>query len=357
MNRQRRPWIVVVGGFLASGKTTLILAAARELERRGLRCAALFNDQGSDLVDSHYAAHSGLRAGEVVGGCFCCRLSGLIEEIHRIQAFGPDVIFAEPVGSCTDLAATVLRPLRELPWEDGARMRLAPLTILADPRRTRALLDGDEESGMRYLFEKQLQEADLVCFTKSDLYPDMPPIHVPNVRQLSAKTGQGVTAWLDEVLSGAITAAGRTLDIDYNQYARAEAALAWLNLRAEFRLHVPCSPAMLLGPLFDEIDTALSAAGTAIAHMKAIVSTPTGYIKAAIAAHGQEPVVEGDLDASPASRQELLLNLRAVGQPEAIRRLVERPLRKFGRQLVQLDLDCFSPAAPVPEQRIVPEFG
>ena len=35
----KRPWIVVVGGFLGSGKTSLILAAARELERRGLRCA------------------------------------------------------------------------------------------------------------------------------------------------------------------------------------------------------------------------------------------------------------------------------------------------------------------------------
>ena len=26
-----RPWLVVVGGFLGAGKTTLILAAAREL--------------------------------------------------------------------------------------------------------------------------------------------------------------------------------------------------------------------------------------------------------------------------------------------------------------------------------------
>lgn len=352
MNHQREPWIVVVGGFLASGKTTLILAAAQELERRGLRCAALFNDQGSDLVDRHYAANSGLFSGEVVGGCFCCRFSNLVEEIHRIQAFGPDVIFAEPVGSCTDLAATVLRPLRELPWEDGARMRLAPLTVLADPKRVRALLAGDAVSEMRYLFEKQIQEADLVCFTKSDLYPDIPPLNLPHVRQLSARTGQGVAAWLDEVLSGAITAAGQPLDIDYIEYARAEAALAWLNLHAEFHLREPQSPAMLLGPLFDEIDNALSLTGAPIAHMKAIVSTRTGFVKAAIAAHGQEPVLEGNLDASPASRLEFVLNLRAEGQPETIRRLVERPLRKFGSQLTEMELNCFSPAPPVPEQRI-----
>jgi len=34
----RRPWVVIVGGFLGSGKTSLILAAAHVLERRGLRC-------------------------------------------------------------------------------------------------------------------------------------------------------------------------------------------------------------------------------------------------------------------------------------------------------------------------------
>ena len=52
MNPITKPWVVLVGGFLGSGKTTLILAAARELERRGLRSAMVWNDQGGDLVDS-----------------------------------------------------------------------------------------------------------------------------------------------------------------------------------------------------------------------------------------------------------------------------------------------------------------
>ena len=46
-----RPWLVLVGGFLGAGKTTLILSAARELRKRGLRSAAILNDQGQDLVD------------------------------------------------------------------------------------------------------------------------------------------------------------------------------------------------------------------------------------------------------------------------------------------------------------------
>jgi hypothetical protein len=181
----------------------------------------------------------------------------------------------------------------------------------------------------------------------------VPQLEAPHKRQLSAKSGQGVAAWLDEVLSGAIAAAGRTLEIDYAQYAQAEAALAWLNLRAELRLHEPQSPAMLLGPLFDEIDAALAASRAPVVHMKAMVSARSGWVKAAIAAPGQVPIVEGALDASPAARLKMLLNLRSVGEPETVRSIVERPLRRFGAELVELEIDCFSPAAPVPTQRVL----
>jgi hypothetical protein len=47
-----------------------------------------------------------------------------------------------------------------------------------------------------------------------------------------------------------------------------------------------------------------------------------------------------------------LLNLRAVGQPAQVRRLVERELDNLDSGLTQRVVDCFSPAAPVPERRI-----
>lgn len=343
-----KPWVVLVAGFLGAGKTTLILAAARELQRRGLRSAMVWNDQGVDLVDTQYAGLSGMRSGEVTGGCFCCRLSELVEAIGALRAYAPDVIFAEPVGSCTDLSATVLRPLLEY----SETWQLSPLTVLVDPARARALFATNADPAMRFLFDKQLEEADLVCFTKSDLYPDYPETRAAHVRQLSAKTGQGVAAWLDEVLTGAINRAGQGLEIDYAEYARAEAALAWLNLRAVFEPEGLLSPAMLLGPLLDNLDSALSMAKIPIAHLKAIVTAPTGFLKAAIVANGQEPTVEGDFDASPAAKLELLLNLRAVGEPTAVRAIVEAELQKRKGSLRDCNLDCFSPSPPVPERRI-----
>jgi hypothetical protein len=343
-----RPWIVLVGGFLGSGKTTLILAAARELEQRGIRSAMVWNDQGKELVDSRYASLSGMRSGEVTGGCFCCRLSELIAAVDDLRAYAPDVIFAEPVGSCTDIVATVLRPLLEY----SESYRLAPLTVLVDPVRAREMQGADADAGMRFLFDKQLGEADLVCFTKSDLSPEYPEMNAPHVRQLSAKTGRGVPAWLNEVLSGTVITGDQALEIDYAEYARAEAVLAWLNLRADFAPKHPITPAMLLGPFLDKLDDGLTDAQIAIAHIKAIVTAPTGFLKAAICTNLQEPMVEGDLDASPADRLELLLNLRAVGEPGRVRDIVERELHQL-QGLTQLAIDCFKPAPPVPERRML----
>jgi hypothetical protein len=349
MSGSSKPWIVLVGGFLGAGKTTLILAAARELQRRGLRSAMVGNDQGKDLVDSRYAALSGMRSGEVTGGCFCCRLSELIDAIGDLREHAPDVIFAEPVGSCTDLSATVLRPL--LAYSDT--YQVSPLTVLVDPLRAWSMLQADADPDMRFLFHKQLQEADLVCFTKSDLSPEYPETAAPHVRQLSAKTGQGIAGWLNEVLSGTIATGDQALVIDYSEYARAEAALAWLNLRAVFEPRGGgLSPAMLLGPLLDRIDSSLTAEHVSIAHLKAIVTSPTGFIKAAICGNGQEPMVDGDVNASPAARLELLLNLRAVGEPSQVRKIVERELHALNSGPSHFAVDCFRPAAPIPERRI-----
>jgi G3E family GTPase len=94
-----KPWIAVVGGFLGAGKTTLILAATAELERRGIRSAVVLNDQGNELVDTRYAMHNGVQSGKVTGGCFCCKLSDLLRVMEELRAYDLDVIFAEPVGS------------------------------------------------------------------------------------------------------------------------------------------------------------------------------------------------------------------------------------------------------------------
>jgi hypothetical protein len=341
------PWVIVVGGFLGAGKTTLLLAAAKELERRGMRSAVVLNDQSEGLVDTEYAGLNGLPTDEVTGGCFCCRFSDLVRVLDKLHAHGPNVIFAEPVGSCTDISATTLHPLQEY-----GSYRLAPYTVLVDPERAKALLRPDADANLAFLFRKQIEEADLICFSKSDLTNEVPEIGAGRTRQISAKTGQGVAAWLDEVLSGQVSAGKEILDIDYAQYAQAEAALAWLNLRATIRLSVPQGPAQVLGPLLDGIDAGLTEAGITIVHLKAIVRSESGFVKAAQCSNRLEPQVEGMLDASPASQLELLLNLRCVGSAEIARQIVERCLDEMDAEIRDLRTQAFHPAAPNPERRV-----
>jgi Ni2+-binding GTPase involved in maturation of urease and hydrogenase len=348
MNAQR-PWVVIVGGFLGAGKTTLILTASRLLAQRGLRSAVILNDQGNELVDTRYAEMNGLAAGEVTGGCFCCRFSKLVSAMEDLRSYQPDVIFAEPVGSCTDIAATVLAPLRQ----EFDRYRLAPFTVLVDPSRAAALVN-DADENASFLFQKQLQEADLVCVTKTDIYPGATAIAGMHVRYVSGKTGQGVSEWLGEILSGKLPAGANVIDIDYEQYARAEAALAWLNLSFAFTPEIPMTPASVVGPLLDRLDHALTADEIAIAHLKIMDCSSTGWLKAAICANSEEAVIDGDLDASPADVHELLLNLRATGSPALVRGIVEKELECLGGNLSQFSLDCFSPAPPQPERRIAP---
>jgi hypothetical protein len=343
-----RPWIVLVGGFLGAGKTTLLLAAARELETRGLRSAIILNDQGTSLVDTDYAALHNLPHGEVTGGCFCCRFSDLVHQMDLLHAHSPDVIFAEPVGSCTDISATTLQPLREF----DSHYRLAPFTVLVDPQRANELLHDHADPSMNFLFRTQIEEADILCYTKSDLFPDPPKLEAQTIRQLSSKSGIGVAAWLDEVLSGHLTAGSKTLTIDYAEYARAEAALAWLNLEVTLHPTFPIPAALLLGPLLEHLDADFTAASINIVHLKAILNSPEGYIKAAICANGQPPAVEGALNASPAPVHHLLLNLRAVGQAAQVRQIVEKNIRSLNATLTGLEINCFHPSPPVPERRI-----
>jgi hypothetical protein len=344
-----RPIIVPLGGFLGAGKTTLILAAARLLHARGLRAAAILNDQGSELVDTKQVFANGIAADQVAGGCFCCRFSDLIGAAERLRELGADVIFAEAVGSCTDISATTLQPLK---LEHGDRFRLAPFTVLVDPRRAIEILADDPDADLPFLFRTQVDEADLICFTKSDLFQQSCDIGDAPTRSLSAITGQGVAEWLDEILAGHIHAGGKILEIDYQRYAEAEAALAWLNASGTVTLAEPLSPSSLIGPLVDELDAAMAAVNIRVVHLKLSDDSPSGFLKASLLAHGQEPQVSGTLSASPASAHELLLNIRAEGDPVVLQRIVDTQLTKLPGTWTPHTMQCFRPAPPTPEHRV-----
>jgi len=197
---------IMVGGFLGAGKTTTLARLARHYMSLGQRVGLVTNDQAQDLVDTTSLRAQGFAVQEVPGACFCCKFDELVE---RASAWDenerPDVLLAEPVGSCTDLVATVIQPLRGL---YAGRFKVAPYSVLFKPSHGLKILR-DEGSGFSpkaaYIFRKQLEEADAIVINRAD---ELSPTDLAELKErlaeqfpgtpvlvVSAKTGVGFDAY------------------------------------------------------------------------------------------------------------------------------------------------------------------
>lgn len=355
----------MVGGFLGAGKTTTLLRAAERLAARGLRVGLITNDQSGGLVDTALARSRDLPVAEIAGGCFCCRFTSLVDAAAALDRDArPDVFLAEPVGSCTDLQATVSAPLRQM---YGDRYQIAPLSVLIDPGRALRVLG--VESGQSfspkvlYVYRKQLEEAELLVINKVDAIarPRVDALraalerHFPTatVLEMSARTGDGVDAWLSRIVDR--EGGGPLLDIDYDDYAEGEARLGWLNCTA--RVGTCDDGDALLLDLARGIRTAVRDAGAEIAHLKMTLTPDGGHGIAAVnvVTADAEPELAFALD-SGLDSGELTLNLRAEADPEQLEQVVREAVAAAAarnRTVAAIEhLERFRPARPVPTHRI-----
>jgi len=353
--------LILVGGFLGAGKTTLLLRAARLLVERGYRVGLITNDQGNDLVDTTMATWQEIPVAEVAGGCFCCRFPDLIKALRRLQkSVNPDIILAEPVGSCTDLAATVLRPLVGYYPE---QFRLAPLTILVEPGRR----SENFPSAVDYLYRKQLAEAEIIILNKLDglnagqqqkrlaeLKSAYPNAHLLG---LSARTGQGVAEWLEAALARPSSMA-QVLELDYRRYADAETCLGWLNAKGAIHSLTPFSVTAWVEALLHTLEDAFAGQNAPIAHIKVQMSTPTTAVKASLTQAGVP--ISWDVWAEDAAtgQAQFIVNARVNTDPrtlgQAVRRAIEAltPRPEFRCDFTHFE--CFSPLPPQPTHRLGP---
>jgi G3E family GTPase len=374
-----RPLTVVVGGFLGAGKSSTILEAGRRLEQQGLRVGIITNDQGDELIDSQIAREAGFPVGEVTGGCFCCRFAdligsarGLIEEQHV------DLLLAEAVGSCTDLAATVIRPLQQY-YEDA--FTVAPLTVVVDGIRWMELSEEVFVRGNRmrpallnelaaYLSSKQLEEADLITLNKVDLLssPEIEAVRqslertFPSalVLPISAKTGLGLDRLLDlwtaRAQAGLGEAGARALEIDYDRYAAAEAQMGWLNAAVAVAAEGKnFNPDEWLTQFLAALSTACERRNWVIRHVKSSLRTPKGWTQASVTRSGDAPDFRArqhtQVDAG-----ELLVNARVETDPHALERAVRASLLAADKALGTVTsvnrLAAFRPSRPRPTYRL-----
>lgn len=348
--------LVTVGGFLGAGKTSLIVRAAAELRARGKRVVVVTNDQAPELVDTAIVGLTGVPTAEVAGACFCCAFPDFAAKAAAlVEAHEPDVVLAEPVGSCVDLAATVLRPLAAAHPDV---YRIAPFTVVVDPAGWRAATTGDAmDPATGYIYRKQVAEADLVALSKIDVESDaalarceaeiVASCPAGDVVRVSSETGDGVAAWLDAVLADERTGGERRIDVDYDTYADGEAALGWLNAEVELQGRAPWGDT--LGALVQGIGDRLDG----VAHIKCLLRSGD-LIEVTNAVAGRVTARRRVLRSGEATTDaHVTVNARVACEPDELRRVTESVIAALPGVRGSIGkLRSFAPGRPVPVHRI-----
>jgi G3E family GTPase len=356
---------IMLGGFLGAGKTTAMTRLARFYMARGQRVGLVTNDQAQDLVDTHTLREQGFPVAEVAGACFCCKFNELVDTVGQLEANQrPHVILAEPVGSCTDLVATVVQPLKDL---YGTRFSVAPYGVLFKLSHGLKILRNEPGGGFSpkaaYIFKKQLEEADAILINRIDeltsaqvnelaalvtgAYPGVP------VLQVSARTGTGFDAFT-QLLDQEGSFGKRILDIDYDVYADGEAELGWLNSAIRVRAAQPFALDEFLLEVVRRLQESLHAAGAEIAHLKAI-GLWEGFFGVANVVSSQGAAEVSLPSRCRATEADVIVNARVAIDPDELRRhvrsVVEAACTRIGAQMTEQQTQSFRPGRPQPTHR------
>jgi G3E family GTPase len=362
---------IMIGGFLGAGKTTAVGKLARHLSDRGLRVGLITNDQGRNLVDTAMLRSQGFATEEIPGGCFCCRFNSLVEAADRLTASSrPEVFIAEPVGSCTDLAATVTYPLRRM-YQDN--FTVAPISVLVDPIRAQRVFGlthgGNFSEKVLYIYKKQIEEADIVVISKADLLGEKQIEELrgaiakefpgKEIIAVSSRAEQNLDVWFARILD-AKQSARMAMKVDYQIYADGEALLGWLNCTVQLAAEKPFDADQLLKGLAAAIQQRLTQGGAEVAHMKMTLS-PDGSLTGEIAGINLVrsdfvPELSFQLE-EPVTSGQVIINLRAEAAPEvlaaAVRDGLDAAAREFPELRATLDhMEHFRPGKPTPTHRI-----
>lgn len=357
---------VMIGGFLGAGKTTTLARLARHYTSQGLNVGIVTNDQAADLVDTNMLRSLGFDVGEVAGACFCCSFDDLMATVRQLSADRrPDIILAEPVGSCTDLVATVIQPIRQL---FDTEFHIAPYAVIIKPSHGRRILEQSRNAGFSpkaaYIFTKQLEEADLVLLNRIDELSEseadeleaLVKQHIPEtpVLRISAREGSGfeqLTEWLDR--DGDF--GRRLLDIDYDTYAEGEAELGWLNSSLRVTSADEFALDDVLLQIVEGLKQRLHEASAETAHLKTI-GLWEGFFGVANLVSGDSPAELSLPSGCHVSTADVIINARVACDPEELQELVTSVVGEVMDSVKATaefrSTQSFRPGRPVPTHRI-----
>lgn len=173
--------VIVVGGFLGSGKTTTIINMGKYLAEKGKKVAIIVNEIGEIGIDGDVINRFGFDTKEITSGCICCSLKvGLRTTVTMLaKEYKPDILMIEPTGIAFPHVIKEEIKLMNL----GEHVEIAPLVTLIDGSRFKYLMKEVKEFAMR-----QIIDAEILGINKIDLIePIRLPILEASVQQLNPK--------------------------------------------------------------------------------------------------------------------------------------------------------------------------
>jgi G3E family GTPase len=359
--------IHMVGGFLGSGKTTAIISAAKLLMGQGLTVGVITNDQGKYLVDTNFMRLEEIPTVEVNGGCFCCNYTDFDQSLDKlVDQIQPDVVFAESVGSCADVVATVLQPL--LQFKDKSAEDIS-LSVFTDARLLRAYLDGLDlpfQDGVIYVFEKQIEEANILILNKIDLlepkqgeellkksqerYPDK------IILNQTSLTPEGVRSWMNLLEEDRYPVDKKPLSINYQVYGAGEQVLAWYDGVYELNGNSD-QVADWIQSFLSHLQKVIKTKNIPIGHLKFLIRDSKQHQK--ISLTGLYDLEEIQLDPNHVwdTPVILLVNARLECSQLEISQLMQSVLKQNQKEqslLVKIvDEEAFHPGFPSPTHRLI----
>jgi G3E family GTPase len=288
-----------------------------------------------------------------------------VDATEQVLANNPDILLGEPVGSCTDLAATVVNPLKLF---YGDIFRLAPFSVLVDPLRVRELVLKETPTRfpeeVAYIFRKQLEEADIIVLNKVDTLTDEEAERLVNalkalqpnkpILKVSALRGDGVDEWLQLLMSDAPAGSHILRDLDYDIYAKGEAVLGWLNATVQVRGNPTFDARKFAEALMAELQRAIATRNAEVAHLKFLLTADGQHLRGHWTKVDAPPEIIGAL--GEVAEGTLVLNARIGIDPSTLGGIAVQAINKaakmVGAEAEVLSLQSFSPPYPRPPYRL-----
>lgn len=173
--------VLTIGGYLGSGKTTLVNHLLRNAN--GRRLVVLVNEFGDLAIDEDLIEAEDENLISIAGGCVCCSfgndLMGALQEMQQLEP-PPDHVIIESSGVA--IPGAIVATISLLP---GLKSDGVVVVVDAETVREAATDDYIGDTILR-----QLSDADIVVVNKLDL--------------ITEDSATALTTWLDQKTSDAI---------------------------------------------------------------------------------------------------------------------------------------------------------